>query len=374
MELKKNSSSIIRTVNSYLANTDASLWGAFLALSAISILTLFGVGGLRSAFFDRHIITIVVSMFAAVVVSSFNYRYLKNYSAPVLAAYFIGIILLLITLLSPSIRGTRAWIVLGGFSLEPSELVKLALIVVMAKYFSQRHTHISLFRHIVASGVYLGFPLAIILAQPDLGSSVVLVAIWLGMLLAAGINKRHLALLLGVGIVVAALAWQFGLAPYQRDRILAFIDPYEDPTGIGYNIIQSKIAIGSGGWLGKGLGQGTQASLGFLPEAYNDFAFAALAEQFGLVGVATTLALIIMLLMRIMNIARRNENNFAKLCCLGITLFVGTHVFINASVNLGILPITGLPFSFLSYGGSHWLALGIGIGIVQGIKRYGSPR
>ena len=373
MELKKNSNSITRAVSSYLANTDAPLWGAFLALSAISMLTLFGIGGINSPFFGRHVTTILVSLLVAAGFSSFNYRYLKNYSAPVLAAYFAGIILLLITLLSPSIRGTRAWIVFGGFSLEPSELVKLALIIVMAKYFSQRHTHISLFRHIIASGVYLGIPLAIILAQPDLGSSAVLVAIWLGMLLAAGINKRHLALLLGTGIVVATLAWQFGLAPYQRDRILAFVDPYKDPTGIGYNIIQSKIAIGSGGWFGKGLGEGTQASLGFLPEAYNDFAFAALAEQFGLVGVAVTLTLIIILLMRITSIAQRTENNFAKLCCLGITLFIGTHVFVNASVNLGILPITGLPFSFLSYGGSHWLALGIGIGIVQGIKRYGSP-
>lgn len=373
MELKKNSSNITRVVKSYLANTDAPLWGAFLALAVISIITLFGIGGVSSPFFGRHLVTIVVSLGSAAAVSSFNYRYLKNYSAPVLVAYVIGIVLLLITLLSPSIRGTRAWIVLGGFSLEPSELVKLALIVVMAKYFSQRHTQISLFRHIVASGVYLGIPLAIILAQPDLGSSAVLVTIWLGMLLAAGINKRHLALLLGAGLVVATLAWQFGLAPYQRDRILAFIDPYKDPTGIGYNIIQSKIAIGSGGWFGKGLGEGTQASLGFLPEAYNDFAFAALAEQFGLVGVSVTLALITMLLMRIMYIARRTENNFAKLCCLGIILFIGTHVFVNASVNLGILPITGLPFSFLSYGGSHWLALGIGVGIIQSIKRHGSP-
>lgn len=371
MELKRNSRNITRAVSAYLASTDRSLWLALVVLSVVSIVTIYGIGGSGSPVFGRHVVIVALALLGAVAVSFFNYRYLKNYSAPVLLVYGLGILLLLITLLSPSIRGTQAWIVFGSFSLEPSEVVKLALIVVMAKYFSQRHTHINLFRHVFVSGLYCGLPLAIILAQPDLGSAAVLGAIWLGMLLAAGMNRRHLVLILLGGVIAAGLAWQFGLAPYQRDRVLAFVNPYEDPTGTGYHIIQSKIAVGSGGWFGKGLGRGTQASFGFLPEAYNDFAFAALAEQFGLVGVAGLIGLVGFMLVRMIRIAERVENNFAKLCCLGVALFIGTHVFVNASVNLGIMPITGLPFSFLSSGGSHWLAAAIGVGIVQSIKRYG---
>lgn len=245
------------------------------------------------------------------------------------------------------------------------------LIVLMAKYFSQRHVHINDFRHIVVAGIYFSLPFAIIFLQPDLGSSIIFLAIWLGMLMAAGINKRHLFLLVSVGVLVGYTAWLFALQPYQKTRITSFLDPYNDPKGSGYNIIQSKIAIGSGYFFGNGFGQGSQSKHGFLPEPHNDFAFAAFTEQFGLMGISAVMVMVLIIISRILYIGSRVISNFGKLFSIGLAVFIGSHVFISAGVNIGLLPVTGLSFSFLSYGGSHLLSLMVGLGILQSIKRYG---
>ncbi len=337
----------------------------------LSFINLYGIDGWNGPFLYRHAIFIGIGLAVMVALSFFNYRYLKNYSSPVMIFYGLAIILLGWALLSPSIRGSHAWIIIGNFRFEPSELAKLAFIVVMAKYFSQRHSHINQFRHIVISGTYLLILLGMILIQPDLGSAALLSLLWGGILLAAGINKRHFFLLMIVTIFTVYFGWIFMLKPYQKERLIAFTNPYRDPTGIGYNIIQSKIAIGSGHWLGNGLGKGSQASLGFLPEAHNDFAFAALAEQFGLLGVIAVLGLVFIIIARILYIGERTHNNFGKLFCLGMAILITVHTIVNAAVNLGLLPITGIPFSFISYGGSHLFALMLGLGIVQSIKRYG---
>jgi rod shape determining protein RodA len=371
MERRSSFSNFSHSLRNYFREIDVPLFLATVALLVFSAVNLFGIGGIHSAFFQRQIGFVIGAIAVMVVISYFDYRALKNYSSFVLFFYVIGIILLIITLFAPSIRGTRAWIPIGGFSLEPSELMKLALIAVMAKYFSQRHIHINQFRHIIISGIYLGIPLGIILLQPDLGSAGVLLAVWGGMLMAAGINKKHFFILAVSAVAVAYIAFLFVLKPYQKDRLFAFVNPYQDPTGIGYNIIQSKIAIGSGAWLGSGLGKGSQTTLGFLPEAHNDFVFASVTEQFGMIGILAVLGTIIFLISRILAIGERTDNNFAKLSTVGVSIFIFTHTFVSAGVNMGILPITGIPFPFLSYGGSHLLALMVGIGMVQSIKRYG---
>jgi len=366
MELKKS----FRNISNSFREIDLPLFATTVAICVISILNIYGIGG-NSVFFKRHVILIGFGLLTMILVSFFNYRYLKNYSSPVLLFYAIGIILLLVTLISPPIRGAHAWIIIGSFTFEPSELVKLAVIIVTAKYFSQRHIHINQFRHIFVSGLYLLIPLGIILLQPDLGSAATLLVIWGGMILVSGINKRHLFSLLSIGVVVAYLSWIFILKPYQKERLISFINPYKDPTGIGYNVIQSKIAIGSGHWFGNGLGKGSQSRLGFLPEPYNDFVFASFTEQFGLVGVFVCLGLLITMLLRILRIGERSTNNFGKLFAVGMTLFILTHVIVSASVNIGLMPITGIPFPFLSYGGSHLFSLMIGLGLLHSIVRYG---
>ncbi len=371
MELKRSFRNFTRGVSAYFREIDFPLFAAAVALCFLSVLNIYGIGGTQGPFFTRQLILVTVGIAVMIALSFFNYRYLKNYSFPVLFLYLLGVALLVGTLVSPSIRGTRAWIVLGNFTFEPSELAKLMLIIFMAKYFSQRHIHINMFRHVLISGLYFVIPLGLILIQPDLGSAVILSVVWGGMLLAAGINARHLFLLAIVGILLAYAAWVYGLEDYQRERLVAFVNPYTDPTGIGYNIIQSQIAIGAGSWFGQGLGEGSQATLGFLPEASTDFVFAALAEQFGFVGITVTFGLLALLLFRILRIGERVQNNFGKLFAVGMSIFIGAHVFISAAVNIGLLPVTGIPFSFLSYGGSHLISLMIGLGTLQSIKRYG---
>jgi len=275
---------------------------------------------------------------------------------------------LFVSLASQEIRGVNAWISIGSFNVEPSEFAKIAIVILLAKYFSQKHTEIYKARHIIASGIYVAIPVFLVLRQPDLGSAFIFFAIWISMLLVAGIKRKHLVIIVLTAILVGLIAWLVLLAPYQKNRIISFLDPYLDPKGEGYSIIQSRIAIGSGSILGNGFGQGTQASFGFLPEAHTDFAFASFAEQFGFVGVLGIFALLTMFLFRIGKIGFSVNNNFAKLFSIGFIAFIFSHVIINAGMNLGLLPITGIPFPFLSYGGSFLIATTLGIGLLESIR------
>ncbi len=372
MELRRrNFRNIIRLIGVYFQEIDLVLFATVVAVSLFGVINIYGIVGPESQFFKRQIIFVCIGLFAMIAFSFFNYRYLKNHSLPVLAFYFISIILLALTFYSRTVRGTNSWIFLGAVTFEPAELAKLAIIILMAKYFSQRHVYIHQFRNIIIPAAYFALPAVIIINQPDLGSAVVLGLIWSSMVVAAGMSKKHLLLLFMIAVVTAAMSWMFVLRPYQKVRVVSFLNPYHDPKGSGYNLIQSKIAIGSGNWLGSGLGKGSQAVLGFLPEAHNDFVFAALAEQFGFVGVSLFLAMILLILYRIIYIGSRTVSNFGKLFSLGMAIFIFLHVFISAAVNIGLLPVTGISTSLLSYGGSHTVSIMAGLGILQSIKRYG---
>lgn len=359
------------SVTAYWRSIDRPLALATVALAVVGVLNLWGIGGSGNPIVQRQMLFVVLGIGIMVLFSFVNWRYLRNWSLPVMLVYGAAILLLSLTLLSPAVRGIRAWIVLGGFRLEPSELAKLALVILLAKYYSRRHSQMRNFRHVVVTGLYTAVPMGIVLVQPDLGSAAILGIIWFVMLLAVGISRKHLFALIAVALVGAYLSWVYALAPYQQDRILAFIDPYKDPSGYGYHIIQSQIAIGSGHLIGQGLGGGSQAQMGFLPEPYNDFAFAAFAEQFGLFGVLGILSLSGLVVYRILYVGQRTSSNFAKLFCVGIATILFAHVSVSGAVNLGLMPITGLPFSFLSHGGSHLFSIMIGIGTVQSMKRYG---
>jgi rod shape determining protein RodA len=358
-------------VTGWFAGLDVALLGAIAMMGGIAALNLYGVGGADHTLFRRQVLLVLSGLVVMVVVSHANYRYLKDHSLPVLLFYGISLTLLSSTLFFSEIRNIRAWVVIGGQQFEPSELMKLGLVVLLAKYFSQRHVLIRQFRHIIISGLYTAAPAFVVLRQPDLGSAVILIVVWIVMLLSVGIRMRHLFLILVTGLIGAYLAWIWALAPYQKDRILAFVNPYADPTGYGYHIIQSQVAIGSGGVLGRGLGQGSQAILGFLPEPYNDFAFAALAEQFGLIGAAVVIGLMGFIVWRVLRIGRQSGNNFARLFCVGVATVMFSHVAISVAVNTGLLPITGIPLTLLSYGGSHLLSMMVALGFVQSVRRYG---
>lgn len=332
---------------------------------------MYGIGDSGYSLFKKQIIFIVIGLALMTLFSFFNYRYLKNNSLPVLLLYLASLFLLALTFYSRSIRGTNSWLVLGNLTFEPAELTKLCLIILMAKYFSQRHVHIYQFRHIIISGLYFIIPVILMINQPDLGSAIILSLIWASLLFAAGINKKHLAILVLIGAVISYGGWMFVLKPYQKARIASFLDQGSDPLGSGYNLIQSKIAIGSGFWFGNGIGEGSQTDLGFLPEPHNDFIFAALAEQLGFIGGIMVLGLALVLIYRILLIGSTTTANFGKLFSIGLAVFIFAHVFVSAGVNVGLLPVTGLPFPFLSSGGSNLLSIMTGLGILQSIKRYG---
>ena len=377
MALKKSFRNSIRQgltkkhlIRALFKEIDLPLFAAVAAVSLFSVLNMYGINGF-GPLFKKQIIFVAIGMAVMISFSFFNYRYLKNYSFPVLFFYFVSIILLLLTFYSSSVRGVNAWIVLGQFTFEPAELAKLMLIVLMAKYFSQRHVHINQFRHVLVAGIYYGIPVLIILAQPDLGSAIIFSLIWISILAAVGINKKHFFLLVILAVIVSYSSWIFVLKPYQKDRLLTFVNPGGDPRGSGYNLIQSKIAIGSGYWFGNGLGKGSQTTLGFLPESHNDFVFAATAEQFGFVGAGLVVAAILFIVYRILSVGRAVVSNFGKIFSIGMAVFIFAHALIGASVNIGLMPVTGIPFPFLSYGGSYLISIMSGLGILQSIKRYG---
>lgn len=368
MGFKKSFSNIIR---SYLSGIDRPLFATVVAVCLFSIFNLYGIGGTDNPFFVKQVIFVCLGIIIMSVLSFFNYRYLKNYSLVVFSFYIVTVVLSLLPFLFGSIRGVQSWIVIGGLTFEPTELVKLALIVFMAKYFSQRHIHINDYRHIIVSGIYCMIPIGITLIQPDLGSAIIMFLIWIGMLLVIGLNKRQLFVLSMLLLMVGTAGWSFGLKPYQKVRVVSFLNPGSDPQGSGYNLIQSKIAIGAGHWVGSGWRNGPQTKNGFLPEPYNDFIFASTADQFGMVGLSAIVLSIIFIISRIMYIGEKASSNFGRLFAIGIAIVISAHAIVGAGVNLGLLPVTGIPFPFISYGGSNLLSLMVGLGILQSINRYG---
>ncbi len=368
MGLKKSFSSII---SQYLSGVDRPLFATVVALCLFSLFVLYGIGGTQNPYFGKQVVFVIFGVVMMCIFSFFNYRYLKNNSMAVFALYIISVVLLMMPFLFDSIRGVKSWITIGGLTFEPAEFMKFTLVIVMAKYFSQRHIHINDYRHIIVSGLYCMIPIGITLVQPDLGSALIMFFVWIGVLVAIGLNRRQLFALAMLLLIVGTVGWLFVLKPYQKVRVVSFLNPGSDPYGSGYNLIQSKIAIGAGHWFGSGWRKGPQTSNGFLPEPYNDFVFASTADQFGLVGIGAILAAITFLISRIMNIASRATSNFGRLFAIGLAIIIATHAIVGSGVDLGLMPVTGIPFPFISYGGSSLWSLLIGLGILQSIKRYG---
>jgi len=278
--------------------------------------------------------------------------------------------LLLLFLLGKIVKGAQSWFDLGVLSFQPVELVKLILILVLAKYFSRRHIEIAHIRHIVVSGVYALILFLLVLLQPDFGGALVIFAIWLGMVLLSGISKRHLLAVFLVAVVSGTVLWTSVFEEYQKQRLITFLNPLTDISGSGYNAYQSMIAVGSGELLGKGVGYGTQSRLQFLPEYQTDFIFAAFAEEWGFIGVVILFSLYGIVIWRILINALHGLSNFEILYGLGLAILIVSQFLIHVGMNLGMLPITGLSLPFMSYGGTYMVTLFLGLGILMGMRRY----
>ncbi|MBP8618033.1 MAG: rod shape-determining protein RodA [Candidatus Pacebacteria bacterium] len=317
----------------------------------------------------RQIIFLLGALLCCLFFSNLDWRIFTN--SFVLVLYYLSCLsLVLVLFIGTRTKGAAGWFSFGPFHLQPVEFTKIILILLLARYLADHHKELKQLRHLFVTGCYTLVPAVLLMAQPDLGGALVILAIWLVLVLISGIRFQQIILLGTIFILVAIVVWFFFLKPYQQARIINFLNPQHDPLGIGYNRKQALIAIGSGQLLGKGLGWGTQTHLLFLPLAKTDFIFAALAEELGFLGVIILLGSFGILCYRLLFWAESFNSNFPKLFTIGFTIKLLLEVFINIGMNIGLLPIVGIALPFLSLGGSHLLADFWGLGIVFSMIKY----
>lgn len=321
-------------------------------------------GGL--SYLNRQLIAAFAGMLLFLLLCRIDYRALKKMSF--LMFVFLILILASVLIFGSKIKGMQGWIKFpGGFGIQPVEIVKIAMIIILAKFFSRNFRKLNQFKYVAASLIITLIPVVLVLFQPDIGSALVVLSIWAGLVLSAGIKKKHILILLLLAFAAIFTGWKFMLKDYQKLRITAFLNPYSDPKGSGYNAIQSVISVGSGGIFGKGIGNGSQGRLNFLPERHTDFIFANIAEELGFAGSMFLLILYGILLFRIIKAALSASDNFAKFLAIGVALMIFTHILENIGMNIGIMPITGIPLPLVSYGGSNLLATLSSLGLIESI-------
>lgn len=324
-------------------------------------------------FFERQLIFGCIGFLLILFFARMDFRFLRRTSVVVFIYTSSVLLLLAVFVIGYSAKGAKSWISLGSFSIQPADFAKVAIIILLAKYFSRRHVEIRYVRHILVSGVYAFIIFMLVALQPDFGSALTIFMIWFGMVLVSGISKKHLITVFILGAIVFAGLWNFGFKQYQKARIVNFLHPLADIRGSGYNAYQSVIAVGSGQIFGKGVGYGTQSRLSYLPEYETDFVFAAFAEEWGFVGILILFVLFGIVFVRIFGTALKGETNFETLFALGVAIYFMTHLGINIGMNIGLMPVTGIPVPFMSYGGSHLLAECIAIGILMGMRNNARP-
>lgn len=352
-----------------IKNIDWILISAVLATVFLGLVTMYSFSG-ESQFFERQLVWLAVGLVVFFGLSLVDMRFLRR--SGVVMLIFLSVCVLLVVLLATgaTIQGAQRWLEVGGMTFQVSEFAKLALVILLAKYFTRRHVEIAHFRHIVISGAYTGILFLLIFFQPDLGTAMILAFIWFGMILVSGIPKKQLFIVLAGGLLIFGGMWAFALEDHQRDRVATFFQPYTDLEGSDYHIQQSTIAVGSGQLWGKGIGRGTQSRLEFLPEHETDFIFAAFAEEWGFVGVIVLFVLQGIIIWRILQIAWLGATNFETFFAIGVAILFMSHLFIHVGANVGMLPVTGTTLPFMSFGGSHLLVSFVALGILMSMRGY----
>ena len=350
-------------------HVDWLMLGSALLLSVLGLLTMSSFQS-SNPYFERQIIWLGLSLGVFFTARTIDWHAIRRSGVAVSIYGFATGLLVLLFILGRALKGAHSWFTVGGVAFEPAELAVLALVVVLAKYFTDRHVEIAHVRHIIVSGIYAFILFILVALQPDLGGSIIIFLVWLGMVLVSGISRKHLLAVFLLGVIASVGLWNFGLHEYQRQRILSFIHPLADIRGSGYNAYQAMIALGSGQVLGKGIGYGTQSKLKFLPEYQTDFMFAAFAEEWGFIGIVIVFALFGVLFWRILFAAARGATNFETLFALGVLFYILAHVMVHAGISLGLMPVTGTTIPFMSYGGSHLLVEFLMLGMISGMSRY----
>jgi len=353
-------------------------WGLLVApvlLAAVGVLLVFSASfpqgtaaGITASPAFRHGLNALAGVFIMLVMARLDYRLLRTFTPHI----YLGVILLLVVVdvAGASVGGVKRWIEVGPIQVQPSEMAKFSTLLALARLFSDFKEHNARLPMLVASLLVVLPPTALVFLQPDLGTAVVFGAIWFGMAVMAGVRPLYLIGLVLAGAAMLPLAFLLVLKGYQQERFHTFLDPSSDPLGAGYNVLQSEISVGSGGFWGKGLLNGTQSQLHFLRVQQTDFIFSVLGEELGFIGAMAIFGLFILLLWRGLEAALQAQDNFGRLVASGIVMLVLTQVFINIGVNVRLLPVTGIPLPFLSFGGSSLLTMFFAIGVLQSIYRH----
>jgi rod shape determining protein RodA len=348
-------------------NVDWVLLGATLALTLVGVAMIYSAThtGRSPDLYLKQLALVGVGTVGLAVAASLDYRRLADRA---MLLYGLSVAALVYVLrFGPVIAGTRRWILIGGFQLQPSELVKLAAAVFAAKVFSEYRQETLGLRDVALPGAAVGLLAVLIAREPDLGTAACLIPLFLAVAFLAGLRMRAVAGLAAVMLLVAALTWPF-LKDYQKTRIYTFLDPSLDPRGAGYQKIQSQIAVGSGGFVGRGFLGGSQAQLGYLPARHTDFIFSVLAEEAGFVGVVVVLSLYLFVLWRMLETARLARDRLGAFLVAGITGSFAFQVVYNVAMVAGLVPVKGLPLPLMSYGGSSVLSSLMGIGLVLSVR------
>jgi rod shape determining protein RodA len=316
-------------------------------------------------FYLKQFYWILIGLGIMLVVISIDYR---SWGRAAYLLYGVNLLLLLLVL-GQGAAGLKVerWLRLGGFNIQPSEFMKITLVLALAHYFQQTKDRPSTIRDILVPSLLLAVPLVLIIKQPDLGTAITLIPIFLSILFIAGVGFRYILSIILLGISLTPYIWNH-LKEYQRNRILIFLNPSADPLGAGYHLIQSKIAVGSGGLWGKGYLMGTQNRLNFLPAQHTDFIFSLLSEEWGFVGALLTLTLFLLIILRGIDIAFSSHDRLGLVLAMGVVATLTFHVLINVGMVTGLMPITGLPLPFLSYGGSSVVSTLMGVGFLLNIR------
>ncbi|MBO8126183.1 MAG: rod shape-determining protein RodA [Firmicutes bacterium] len=354
-------------------NFDFTLLGVVVALVALGLVAVYSATHSRLLeagsdpffFLKRQVMWVIIGLVGLGLAVYLDYEVLGKFSK----YFYLGMLALLTLVLVTGklVSGSQSWFRIAGLaSFQPSELAKIAVILFLAKYLEGQENLRELRSLVVPFAIVL-IPMGLILLQPDLGTAMVFVGILFGMLYIAGANPKHLGGIITAALAVSPLIFFYVLKDYQRNRIIVLINPYSDPVGAGYNVIQSMIAIGSGRLWGKGLFSGSQTQLNFVPEHHTDFIFSVIGEEFGFIGGLFVLAAYFLLLWRGLVVSYTAKDRYGSLVAAGVVSMLFTHVLINIGMNMGIMPVTGIPLPFLSYGGSSLLTNMVGIGLLVNI-------
>lgn len=342
-------------------------WALNGAIAILISASLVAIASAKPGEFASQAVALAIGLCLMTLFAAIDWRSAGSHRSVALTFYGAGIALLVATyFFAPPIRGVKSWLVFEGMRFQTSEFMKLGLIVLYSYYFAKRHVGIAEWKNILIPGLYAAVPAVLVMIQPDMGSALIIVGIFIAYLFMSGIRWSHIFVGIGLFAATAAFGWGY-LAEYQRDRVRGLFNPSRDPLGVNYNVIQSKIAIGSGGLVGKGWKQGTQTQLGFLPEAGNDFIIASIAEEWGLAGVLLVFGAFVVAVWRAIAIAMRARGNFGALVCLGFVAFLGLHIAFNVGSAAGFMPVVGVPLPFVSSGGSNLLTFFMILGILQSI-------